>query len=314
METGEHGGVEAAARVAGAGHPTQQQDLILFPPPGGVKIGGQQKGNLANAVIKAFRETTLDSLDITGGLGGSLLDDKGNALMFDWKIFVRDLGPEKEEAVGNGITRVSIERFSDVLDPNTGTPRVDIVFHQVGGHQVRLHPHKGKEKAQLRFLEPERCNPWFVGKLWRLTAHHEERGLAAGEDVHALVKCTLKGLDGLTDTIGRPQACDFLISVMNELVLDLTDGERFSWPRFIASMAPADQVTVVGTGIASFGARALDGTHGKHVFVVYDKTGPALALWPGSKLCISRLVGPDSLTPENPNLSTAVAAWKPKRA
>jgi len=117
----------------------------------------------------------------------------------------------------------------------------------------------------------------------------------------------MAGLSGLTD---RDKAREFLESGQGELALDLTDGTLFSWPRFIASMGHEDQVTVVGTGITSFGARALGGTHDVHVFVVYDQTGPVLEFWPGSKLCISRLVGPDGYTLATSNVFAAVKDWK----
>lgn len=106
--------------------------------------------------------------------------------------------------------------------------------------------------------------------------------MAAGAfDEHVL--CAEEGLRDMTGTISKRGARTFLASRYRDGCLDLTDGALSSWPRFLAVMADADKKTLVGTGITSFHARVVRDAGNMPVFVVTHKTGPQLALWPGTK-------------------------------
>ena len=292
---------------------------ILDPPPDGT-APLPIKGCQANKVIKRFRLLDVPFMDITHGLGEALRDEQGKRLTFDWRGYIRSMTQDQPHpAVGTGITRFYIERLADIKDANTkATPaRVDFVIHQASGHIVRMHPHKHMTDADILWVEPQASNPFFKSHLARDRPGHTG-GLARGAPLESPegvplptpVLCTMEGLWGLRDKIGRAAAQEFITGLEHDCQpIDLCDGRLFSWPRFLASMDPCSVETVVGTGITFFEARTVPGTEPLHVFVVYRSDGTLLALWPGAnRLGISKLVDAVHYQPEDNTVVSGVKA------
>lgn len=205
---------------------------------------------------------------------------------FTWKGFIDSLPiSTREQVEGSGITRFVMKARAD----NTLTassPVIDFIAYQADGTAVRIHPHGAR--VDVCYLESPQSNPWYKGEL----ARTEKRsvGLALGSPRPDVVRCTLAGLCGLADGIGRPAARAFLESVgVDEGVVDLTDGSRFPWPRWLNHMCPEDKLRVVGAGIVGISATnpGVDA-----FFVVAQVDGIIVTVTPGNLLHINILDGP----------------------
>ena len=273
--------LEASDRTGGSEPPPAEQIQYAI---GWTPTGPKTPMCQAHDVIERFRELDEASMDITHEM--KIKDKHGNALAFDWRryIYAVTKGHGNANAVGAGITRFCVELLRDIKDHNTKpTCRVDFVVYQAGGRVVRIHPRKSMQTDDYLYVDPPHVNLPFASHLARRQPDHEG-GLAAGAPLGSSVLCTMAGLAGLADGIGRPEARAFLLDLDRDKdFVDLCNGHLFSWPRFLGNIRQrAAQERIVGSGITRFEARALPGTTSVPVFVVTRSDNSMLALWPGS--------------------------------
>jgi hypothetical protein len=160
------------------------------------------------------RQLYIKSLDLT---------DQAN---FDWIGYLKH-HPEGEAIVGAGVTKFEL-RFFDQIDYDTRTWRLDFVVHRDGDEtypHARLHP-----TFRARSDGPGRA------EVWPLFGNLHTRTWTPWKQVQYLrIGMRPPG----HHTIGLLQACAFLLKLntdkgRTDWVVDLTPGDEFYWPNFIA--------------------------------------------------------------------------------
>ena len=162
-----------------------------------------------------------------------LTDDR----RFNWWGYLAG-HPEGQQVVGQGVVKFEL-RFLAALDPNTRQQRLDFIVHRTDIEEfqhVRLHPHRNSIKHNGAPSRKEAYPVFGVLSDW-LGESIPVIADGAPSPV-GLTRETAQHAVPQQDVVGRNGALAFIQSLNEhdrDWFLDLTEGHRFHWPRYMRS-------------------------------------------------------------------------------